>query len=48
MRTTIRNSWAASLLLGAVMAGLIVTPTIAALVTSPAAGSAWRQLARPG
>ena len=48
MRTTIRTPWAASLLLGALTAGLVATPTIAALVTSPTAGSAWRQLARPG
>jgi hypothetical protein len=30
MRTTIRNPWAASLLLGAVMAALLVTPALAA------------------
>jgi hypothetical protein len=35
MRTTIRNRWAASLLLGAVMAGLIVTPTFAAARYQP-------------
>jgi hypothetical protein len=35
MRTTIRNPWAASLLLGAVMAGLLVTPALAAARFQP-------------
>jgi hypothetical protein len=35
MRTTIRTPWAASLLLGAVMAGLIVTPALAAARYQP-------------
>ena len=35
MRTTIRNPWAASLLLGAVMAALFVTPALAAARFQP-------------
>jgi hypothetical protein len=35
MRTTIRNPWAASLLLGAVMAALLVTPALAAARYQP-------------
>ena len=35
MRATIRNPWAASLLLGAVMAALIVTPALAAARYQP-------------
>ena len=35
MRTTIRNPWAASLLLGAVMAGFLVTPALAAARYQP-------------
>ena len=35
MRATIRSPWAASLLLGAVMAGLIVTPALAAARYQP-------------
>jgi hypothetical protein len=35
MRTTIRNPWAASLLLGALAAGLLVTPALAAARFQP-------------